>query len=59
MFETYLPVAALLLVAFLFGGMLLFSAAFATFLYKHLHLSDIRMLLSILTAGVVLSRAIS
>jgi hypothetical protein len=45
MFETYLPVAALLLVAFLFGGMLLFSAGFAAFLFKHLPPSDVRMLL--------------
>jgi len=45
MIETYLPVAALLLVAFLFGGMLLFSAGFAAFLFKHLPPSDVRMLL--------------
>ena len=45
MFETYLPVAALLLVAFLFGGMLLFSAGFAAFLFKYLPSSDVRMLL--------------
>ena len=45
MIETYLPVAALLLVAFLFGGMLLFSAGFAAFLFKHLPPGDVRMLL--------------
>ncbi|MBC7684320.1 MAG: DUF4149 domain-containing protein [Bdellovibrionales bacterium] len=45
MFDTYLRLAALLLVAWLFGGMLLFSAGFAAFLFKHLPPAEARMLI--------------
>ena len=45
MLETYISVTALLLVAFLFGGMLLFSAGFAAFLFKHLPPSEARVLI--------------
>ena len=45
MFNTYISTAALLLVAFLFGGMLLFSAGFAAFLFKHLPPSEARLLI--------------
>jgi hypothetical protein len=45
MFDAYMRMAALLLVAWLFGGMLLFSAGFAAFLFKHLSPADARMLL--------------
>ena len=45
MFNTYISIAALLLVAFLFGGMLLFSAGFAAFLFKHLPPSEARVLI--------------
>jgi hypothetical protein len=37
--------ASLLVAAFLFGGMLLFSAGFAAFLFKYLPPADVRMLL--------------
>ena len=36
MVEAYLQMASLLVVALLFGGMLLFSAGFAAFLFKYL-----------------------
>lgn len=45
MFDTYLRLAALLLDAWLFGGMLLFSAGFAAFLFKHLPPAEARMLI--------------
>lgn len=45
MFDTYLRLAAFLLVAWLFGGMLLFSAGFAAFLFKHLPPAEARMLI--------------
>ena len=45
MFDTYMPIAAILLTAWLFGGMLLFSAGFAAFLFKYLPPTDVRMLL--------------
>jgi hypothetical protein len=45
MFEAYLQMASLLVVGFLFGGMLLFSAGFAAFLFKYLPPVDVRMLL--------------
>jgi hypothetical protein len=45
MFEPYLHKAFLLLLAGLFGGMLLFSAGFAAFLFKHLPPTDARMLI--------------
>jgi hypothetical protein len=45
MFNTYMPMAAHLLVALLFGGMLFFSAGFAAFLFKHLPPTEARMLI--------------
>ena len=45
MFDSYMPIAALLLTAWLFGGMLLFSVGFAAFLFKYLPPADVRMLL--------------
>lgn len=45
MLDTYVPIAALLLTAWLFGGMLLFSVGFAAFLFKYLPPADVRMLL--------------
>ena len=45
MIGVYLPMATLLLVAFLFGGMFLFSVAFAAFLFRHLPQQDARMLI--------------
>jgi hypothetical protein len=45
MVDAYLQMASLLVVAFLFGGMLLFSAGFAAFLFKYLPPADVRMLL--------------
>jgi hypothetical protein len=45
MVDAYLQMASLLVVGFLFGGMLLFSAGFAAFLFKYLPLADVRMLL--------------
>lgn len=41
----YLQTASLLVTAFLFGGMLLFSASFAAFLFKYLPPEDARMLI--------------
>jgi len=43
--DSYLHIASLLVVSFLFGGMLLFSAGFAAFLLKHLPPADARMLI--------------
>lgn len=43
--ETYLHTARLLVVAGLFGGMFLFSASFAAFLFKYLPPEDARMLI--------------
>jgi len=40
-----LPTATLLLVALLFGGMFLFSVAFAAFLFRYLPQHDARMLI--------------
>jgi hypothetical protein len=45
MVAAYLQMASLLVVALLFGGMLLFSAGFAAFLFKYLPPADVRMLL--------------
>jgi len=45
MLGVYLPMATLLLVALLFGGMFLFSVAFAAFLFLHLPQQDARMLI--------------
>ena len=45
MLDFYLHTASLLVTAFLFGGMLLFSAGFAAFLFKHLPPQDARMLI--------------
>jgi len=45
MFDFYLRIANLLLVAWLFGGMLFFSAGFAAFLFKYLSPGDARMLI--------------
>lgn len=45
MVDAYLQVASLLVVAGLFGGMLLFSASFAAFLFKYLPPADARMLI--------------
>ena len=42
---VYLPTATLLLVALLFGGMFLFSVAFAAFLFRYLPPQDARMLI--------------
>jgi hypothetical protein len=45
MLDGYLHAASLLVTAFLFGGMLLFSAGFAAFLFKYLPPEDARMLI--------------
>jgi hypothetical protein len=45
MIGVYLPMATLLLVALLFGGMFLFSVAFAAFLFRHLPQQDACMLI--------------
>ena len=45
MLNAYLYTASLLVTAFLFGGMLLFSAGFAAFLFKYLPPEDARMLI--------------
>lgn len=45
MIDAYLQTASVLVVALLFGGMLLFSAGFAAFLFKYLPPADVRMLL--------------
>jgi len=45
MLESYAKVATLLLVAFLFGGMFLFSAGFAALLFKYLPPKDARILI--------------
>ena len=45
MLENYSKIATLLLVAFLFGGMFLFSAGFAALLFKYLPPADARMLI--------------
>lgn len=45
MLDAFLHVACLLLVAGLFGGMLLFSAGFAAFLFRYLPAQDARMLI--------------
>ncbi len=45
MFDVILRSAALLTTAFLFGGMLLFSASFAAFLFKSLPAHDARSLI--------------
>lgn len=45
MIDAYLDTASLLVVALLFGGMLLFSAGFAAFLFKYLPPADARMLI--------------
>jgi hypothetical protein len=65
MLSVYLPMATLLLVALLFGGMLLFSAGFAAFLFRYLPPQDARMLIRkafppfylfvIITSGLVIA----
>jgi hypothetical protein len=45
MLESYLQMGSLLLVAGLFGGMLLFSAGFAALLFKYLPATQARMLI--------------
>ncbi len=45
MSDVYLHAASLLVVALLFGGMLLFSAGFAAFLFRHLPPEDARILI--------------
>lgn len=45
MFDFYLQMASLLVVALLFGGMFLFSAGFAAFLFKYLPAQEARMLI--------------
>ena len=45
MLDGYLHTARLLMTAFLFGGMLFFSAGFAAFLFKYLPPEDARMLI--------------
>lgn len=45
MVDFYLRTANLLIVAWLFGGMLFFSAGFAAFLFKYLSQADARMLI--------------
>jgi UDP-N-acetylmuramyl pentapeptide phosphotransferase/UDP-N-acetylglucosamine-1-phosphate transferase len=45
MLDAYLNMASLLVVACLFGGMFLFSASFAAFLFKYLPPEDARMLI--------------
>jgi len=43
--DAYLRIVAILLVALLFGGMLLFSAGFAAFLFKNLPPAEARVLI--------------
>ena len=45
MFDAVLQAAALLATAFLFGGMLLFAAGFAAFLFKALPMDEARSLI--------------
>jgi hypothetical protein len=45
MLGVYFSMATLLLVALLFGGMLIFSAGFAAFLFRYLPQQDARMLI--------------
>ncbi len=45
MLNAYLHMASLLVVACLFGGMFLFSASFAAFLFRYLPAEDARMLI--------------
>ncbi len=45
MLDTYLRTASLLVVSLLFGGMFLFSAGFAAFLFRHLPPQEARMLI--------------
>jgi len=45
MLDVYVRTAALLIVAWLFGGMLLFSAGFAAFLFKNLPPAEARLLI--------------
>lgn len=45
MLDAYLRIAAILLVAWLFGGMLLFSAGFAAFLFKNMPPYEARVLI--------------
>ena len=45
MLDAYLRTASLLVVSLLFGGMLLFSAGFAAFLFRYLPPQDARMLI--------------
>ena len=45
MFDSYINAANLLVIALLFGGMLLFSGGFAAFLFRYLPPEDARMLI--------------
>ncbi len=45
MLDAYLQTASLLVVSLLFGGMFLFSAGFAAFLFRYLPPQDARMLI--------------
>ena len=45
MLDAYLRMASLLVVSLLFGGMLLFSAGFAAFLFRYLPPQNARMLI--------------
>ena len=45
MLDAYLHIASLLVVSLLFGGMFLFSAGFAAFLFRYLPPQDARMLI--------------
>ena len=45
MLDAYLHTASLLVVSLLFGGMFLFSAGFAAFLFRYLPPQDARMLI--------------
>ena len=45
MLDPYLHMASLLVVSLLFGGMFLFSAGFAAFLFRYLPPQDARMLI--------------
>ncbi len=45
MLDAYLHTASLLVVALLFGGMFLFSAGFAAFLFRYLPPEGARMLI--------------
>lgn len=45
MLDAYLHMASLLVVSVLFGGMFLFSAGFAAFLFRYLPPQDARMLI--------------